>query len=158
MHPHRVTVWCRFWYSGIIGPFFFKNEQGATTQRIFVSKNWRGWHGRHSVSIEQVHLPHSQCNNRSFAHRFRKSNNQSKFWCQLAASELWFDPVGLFFVGESLRISLTLTIQRRLRCWNTKLKLPFMWLMKPKQSKMCWKIGFIEWGTLRSAVAVIWIM
>ena len=22
MHPQRVTVWCRFWYGGIIGPFF----------------------------------------------------------------------------------------------------------------------------------------
>ena len=29
MYLHRVTVWCGFWYGGIIGPFFFKNEQGA---------------------------------------------------------------------------------------------------------------------------------
>ena len=29
MHPQRVTVWCGFWYGGIIGPFFFENEQGA---------------------------------------------------------------------------------------------------------------------------------
>ena len=27
MHPKRVTVCCRFWSRGIIGPFFFKNEQ-----------------------------------------------------------------------------------------------------------------------------------
>ena len=27
-HPKRVTVWCGFWFRGIIGPFFFKNEQG----------------------------------------------------------------------------------------------------------------------------------
>ena len=27
-HPKRVTVWCRFWTGGIIGPFFFDNEQG----------------------------------------------------------------------------------------------------------------------------------
>ena len=27
-HPTRVTVWCGFWSRGIIGPFFFKNEQG----------------------------------------------------------------------------------------------------------------------------------
>ena len=25
--PKRVTVWCRFWSRGIIGPFFFENEQ-----------------------------------------------------------------------------------------------------------------------------------
>ena len=27
MHPKRVTVWCGFWYRGIIGPFFFENDQ-----------------------------------------------------------------------------------------------------------------------------------
>ena len=27
-HPKRVTVWCGFWFSGIIGQFFFENEQG----------------------------------------------------------------------------------------------------------------------------------
>ena len=29
MHPQRVTSWCGYWYNGIIGPFFFENEQGA---------------------------------------------------------------------------------------------------------------------------------
>ena len=28
MHPQRVTVWCRFWAGGIIGPYFFENETG----------------------------------------------------------------------------------------------------------------------------------
>ena len=28
MNPKRVTVWCGFWSRGIIGPFFFINEQG----------------------------------------------------------------------------------------------------------------------------------
>ena len=27
-HPERVTVWCGFWSRGMIGPFFFDNEQG----------------------------------------------------------------------------------------------------------------------------------
>ena len=27
MHPQRVTVWCGFWEGGIIGPYFFENEQ-----------------------------------------------------------------------------------------------------------------------------------
>ena len=27
-HPKRVTVLCGFWSRGIIGPFFFENEQG----------------------------------------------------------------------------------------------------------------------------------
>ena len=28
MHAKRVTVWCEFWSRGIIGPFYFGNEQG----------------------------------------------------------------------------------------------------------------------------------
>lgn len=28
MHPNRVTVWCGFWSGGIIGPYFFENEDG----------------------------------------------------------------------------------------------------------------------------------
>ena len=27
-HPKRVTLWCGFWSRGIIGTFFFDNEQG----------------------------------------------------------------------------------------------------------------------------------
>ena len=27
-HPKRVTVWCGIWPRGIIGQFFFENEQG----------------------------------------------------------------------------------------------------------------------------------
>ena len=27
-HPKRVTVWCGFCSRGIIGPFYFENEQG----------------------------------------------------------------------------------------------------------------------------------
>ena len=30
IHPKRVTVWCGFWCRGIIGPFFFENEQGVS--------------------------------------------------------------------------------------------------------------------------------
>ena len=26
-HSKRVTVWCGFWFRGIIGPVFFENEQ-----------------------------------------------------------------------------------------------------------------------------------
>lgn len=28
LHPQRITVWCGLWYGGIIGPYFFKNDDG----------------------------------------------------------------------------------------------------------------------------------
>ena len=27
-HPKRVTVWCEFWSTDLIRPFFFENQQG----------------------------------------------------------------------------------------------------------------------------------
>ena len=35
--PKRVTVWCDFWSRGIIGQFFFENEQGEAVEKIFSS-------------------------------------------------------------------------------------------------------------------------
>ena len=30
MHPEKLTALCDLWSGGIIGPFFFKNDAGAT--------------------------------------------------------------------------------------------------------------------------------
>ena len=30
MHLEKWTVWCSLWSGAIIGPFFFKNDAGAT--------------------------------------------------------------------------------------------------------------------------------
>ena len=51
----------------------------AMLYEFLFPKIWRGWYGWHLVSTGRGHLPHSQRNNRSFAHRFQKSNQQPKF-------------------------------------------------------------------------------
>ncbi|GFU86628.1 uncharacterized protein TNCV_3399271 [Trichonephila clavipes] len=28
LHPEKLTVWCASWAGGIIGPYFFKNDEG----------------------------------------------------------------------------------------------------------------------------------
>ena len=48
------------------------------------------WYIWYLVWTGRGHLSHSQRNNRSFAHRFWKSKNQPKFWCQWTTSELRF--------------------------------------------------------------------
>lgn len=30
LHPAKLTVWCGLWYGGIIGPYFFRNEEGVS--------------------------------------------------------------------------------------------------------------------------------
>ena len=36
LHPDKVTVWCAFSAAGVIGPYFFENENG---QRVTVNGN-----------------------------------------------------------------------------------------------------------------------
>ena len=66
-------------------------------QRIFVFKKWRGWHGRHLVSTLRGHLPHSQRDNQSFAHRFQKSNNQLILW--ISKSKIWAGILKMHWLG-----------------------------------------------------------
>ena len=77
-HPKRVTVWCGFWSRGIIGPFFFENEQGGAVTvnggryrdmlipENFVHKNLRGWYWQHLVSTGRCYVPHSRSYTRCF--------------------------------------------------------------------------------------------
>jgi len=81
-----MTIWCSFWSGGIIGPFFFENEQGAA---VTVNERYRTMlnefllpkfeeEDTDDIWFQQDTLPHSQCYNRSFAHCLRKLHNQLK--------------------------------------------------------------------------------
>ncbi|GFT08836.1 DUF4817 domain-containing protein [Trichonephila clavipes] len=37
LHPEKLTVWCALWAGGIIGPYFFKNDEG---HNVTVNGNW----------------------------------------------------------------------------------------------------------------------
>ena len=110
MHPTWVTVWCGFWSRGIIGPFFFENEQGeavtvngdrnrAMLNEVFFHKNLREGYWQHLVSTGRRYLPHSRSYTRCFVSCFWRSHYQPQSWCRLATSKLRFDTVGLLFVG-----------------------------------------------------------
>ena len=108
-HPKWVFVLCGFWSRGIIGPFFFENEQGeaitvngdryrAMLNEFLFHKNWREGYWQHLVSTRQRYVPHSLSYTRCFAPRFWRAHYQPQSWCRLATSELRFDTVGLLFV------------------------------------------------------------
>ena len=99
--PKRVTVWCII---GIIGPFFFENEQG---EAVTVNgdrnrdKNWRGGYWQHLVSTVRHYVPHSRSYTRCFAPCFWRSHYQlhkMQSWCRLTTPELRFDTVEWLFV------------------------------------------------------------
>ncbi|GFV48168.1 uncharacterized protein TNCV_3554471 [Trichonephila clavipes] len=37
LHPEKLTVWCALWAGGIIGPYFFKNDEG---HNVTVNGDW----------------------------------------------------------------------------------------------------------------------
>ncbi|GFS70314.1 hypothetical protein TNCV_2012291 [Trichonephila clavipes] len=37
LHPEKLTVWCALWAGGIIGPSFFKNDEG---HNVTVNGDW----------------------------------------------------------------------------------------------------------------------
>ena len=114
-HPKRFTVWWEFWRRGIIGPFFFENEQGEAVTvnseaivigpcwKNLVHKNWRGAYWQHLVSTGRRYVPHSRSYTRCFAPCFWRSPYQPQSWCRLATSELRSDTVGLFYLWGAVK-------------------------------------------------------
>ncbi|GFV41323.1 DUF4817 domain-containing protein [Trichonephila clavipes] len=39
LHPEKLTVWCALWAGGIIGPFFFKNDEGHNGTELWFQQD-----------------------------------------------------------------------------------------------------------------------
>ncbi|GFU76916.1 hypothetical protein TNCV_4520721 [Trichonephila clavipes] len=44
-HPEKLTVWCTLWAGGIIGPYFFKNDEGQIG--LHPSQPWQSYARNH---------------------------------------------------------------------------------------------------------------
>ncbi|GFU87873.1 uncharacterized protein TNCV_964291 [Trichonephila clavipes] len=45
LHPEKLTVWCALWAVGIIGPYFFKNDEGQIG--LHPSQPWQSYARNH---------------------------------------------------------------------------------------------------------------
>ncbi|GFT74433.1 uncharacterized protein TNCV_539481 [Trichonephila clavipes] len=45
LHPEKLTVWCALWAGGIIGPYFFKNDEGQIG--VHPSQPWQSYARNH---------------------------------------------------------------------------------------------------------------
>ncbi|GFU68437.1 uncharacterized protein TNCV_3869291 [Trichonephila clavipes] len=45
LHPEKLTVWCALWAGGIIGPYFFKNDEGQIG--LHPSRPWQSYARNH---------------------------------------------------------------------------------------------------------------
>ncbi|XP_047530402.1 uncharacterized protein LOC125066384 [Vanessa atalanta] len=84
MHPQKVTVWCGFWAGGVIGPYFFENDNG-----VAVTVNGRRY------------VPHSTRYDGSSARAISGHGHLARRRRELATEIVRFDPAGLFLVGFS---------------------------------------------------------
>ncbi|GFX06504.1 transposable element Tc3 transposase [Trichonephila clavipes] len=39
LHPEKLTVWCALWAGGIIGPYFFKTDEGTTVTELWCQQD-----------------------------------------------------------------------------------------------------------------------
>ncbi|GFS49521.1 transposable element Tc3 transposase [Trichonephila clavipes] len=39
LHPEKLTVWCALWAGGIIGPYFFKNDEGNSVTELWFQQD-----------------------------------------------------------------------------------------------------------------------
>ncbi|GFX25149.1 putative DD41D transposase [Trichonephila clavipes] len=51
LHPEKLTVWCALWAGEIIGPYFFKNDEGhnVTVKELRFQQNGATCHTAHAT-------------------------------------------------------------------------------------------------------------
>ncbi|GFT86404.1 transposable element Tc3 transposase [Trichonephila clavipes] len=75
LHPEKLTVWCALWAGGIIGPYFFKNDEGHNVTihvdryRAMITNFFIPELNNHDVQEALVptrrrNMSHSSCHNR----------------------------------------------------------------------------------------------
>ncbi|GFY15919.1 hypothetical protein TNCV_1285641 [Trichonephila clavipes] len=68
LHPEKLTVWCALWAGGIIGPYFFKNDEGHNVTvngdryRAMITNFFIPELNNHDV--QRRNMSHSSCHNR----------------------------------------------------------------------------------------------
>ena len=110
-HTQNESLWCGFWHRGIIGSFFFENEQGEAVtvngdcyrtmlnEFLFTKiKKEAKIDWQHLLSTGRRYVPHSRSYTRCFTACLWISHYQPQSWYRLGTTELRFDTVGLLFV------------------------------------------------------------
>ncbi|GFY34001.1 uncharacterized protein TNCV_4597091 [Trichonephila clavipes] len=74
LHPEKLTVWCALWAGGIVGPYFFKNDEGHNVTvngdryRAMITNFFIPELNNHDVQelvpTRRRNMSHSSCHNR----------------------------------------------------------------------------------------------
>ena len=94
---HNWAIFLRRWLRR--GRYSQWRSLSGRGERIFIPEYWRWRYWQHLVSTGRRYVPHSLSYTQCFASWFWRSHYQPQNWWGLATSELWFNTVGLLFVG-----------------------------------------------------------
>ncbi|GFY36846.1 transposable element Tc3 transposase [Trichonephila clavipes] len=162
LHPEKLTVWCALWAGGIIGPYFFKNDEG---HNVTVNGD------RYRAMITNFFVP--ELNNRDVQELWFQQDGAT---CHTARDTIdllkdtlgerlishfgpvnWpprscdLTPLDYFLWGY---VKSLVYADKRLTIWKTTFA-----VLLPIYDHKCWKksskIGRPDWTTSEPAVAVI---
>ncbi|GFW79953.1 DUF4817 domain-containing protein [Trichonephila clavipes] len=164
LHPEKLTVWCALWAGGIIGPYFFKNDEG---HNVAVNGD------RYRAMIKNFFIP--ELNNLDVQELWFKQDGAT---CHTARAKIdllkdtfgdrlisrfgpvnWpprscdLTPLDYFLWGYESHWSMRIS-HKRLTIWKTTFAV--LW---PIYGHKCWKkslkIGRPDWTTSEPAMAVL---
>ncbi|GFU83702.1 uncharacterized protein TNCV_522961 [Trichonephila clavipes] len=99
LHPETLTVGCALWVGGIIGPYFFKNDEGHNVivngdrYRTMITNFFIPELNNHDVLVlwfqkDGATCPHSLCHNRFIERHVWRPPNFTFCICELASKIL----------------------------------------------------------------------
>ncbi|GFT59377.1 uncharacterized protein TNCV_2755541 [Trichonephila clavipes] len=110
LHPEKLTVWCALWAGGIIGPYFFKNDEGHNVTvngdryRAMITNFFIPELNNHDVQELWFQQDDATCHTARATIDLLKDTFGDRpnftFWtCELASKILGFNTARLFSVG-----------------------------------------------------------
>ncbi|GFX48078.1 uncharacterized protein TNCV_4114131 [Trichonephila clavipes] len=162
LHPEKLTVWCALWAGGIIGPYFFKNDEGHNVTvngdryRAMITNFFIPELNNHDVQELWFQQDGATCHTARATIDLLKDTFGDRLISRFAPVN-WpprscdLTPLDYFLWGYvkpwSMRIS-----HKRLTIWKTTFA-----VLLPIYGHKCWKksskIGRPDWTTSEPAVA-----
>ncbi|GFV52204.1 transposable element Tc3 transposase [Trichonephila clavipes] len=163
LHPEKLIVWCALWAGGIIGPYFFKNDEGhnftvnGDRYRAMITNFFIPELNNHDVQELWFQQDGATCHTARATIYLLKDTFGDRLISRLGPVN-WpprscdLTPLDYFLWGchWSMRIS-----HKRLTIWKTTFS-----VLLPIYGHKCWKkslkIGRPVWTTSKPAVTVIY--
>ncbi|GFW31579.1 uncharacterized protein TNCV_4420121 [Trichonephila clavipes] len=165
LHPEKLTVWCALWDGGIIGPYFFKNDEGHNVTvngdryRAMITNFFIPELNNHDVQELWFQQDGTTCHTARATIDLLKDTFGDRLISRFGPVN-WpprscdLTPLDYFLWGNVKSLGSMPISHKRLTIWKTT----FVVLL-PIYGHKCWKksskIGRPDWTTCEPAVAVL---